>query len=141
MGEVNRFSRGLFAWVGFDIRVLPYADARRLHGVSRWSLSGLLGYGLDGLFSFNERPLRVMVHLGWWAVLVFLAFVGYVLVTVAFFGIETPGYVTLVASIFFFGGLQLLSIGLLGEYLGRIYIEVKDRPAYVVLERSPEEAP
>lgn len=137
MGEVNRFNRGLFAWVGFDVREVPYSDAHRLHGASRWSISGLLGYGLDGLFSFNERPLRIMVHLGWWAVLLFLAYVAFVIVTVAFFGIETPGYVTLIASIFFFGGLQLLSIGLLGEYLGRIYLEVKDRPAYVVLERGP----
>ena len=140
MGEVNRFSRGLFAWVGFDIRELPYSDAERLHGSSRWSISGLLGYGLDGLFSFNERPLRIMVHLGWWAVVVFLLYVAYIVVSVAFFGIETPGYVTLVASIFFFGGLQLLSIGLLGEYLGRIYLEVKDRPPYVVLERGPVDA-
>jgi glycosyltransferase involved in cell wall biosynthesis len=140
MGEVNRFSRGLFAWVGFDIRELPYTDAARLNGSSGWSLSGLLGYGLDGLFSFNERPLRIMVHLGWWAVVVFLLYVAYIVVSVAAFGIETPGYVTLVASIFFFGGLQLLSIGLLGEYLGRIYLEVKDRPPYVVLERGPGDA-
>lgn len=140
MTEVNRFNRGLFAWVGFDIREIPYQDAARLHGASRWSISGLLGYGLDGLFSFNERPLRIMVHLGWWAVLVFLLYVLYIIISVAFFGIETPGYVTLIASIFFFGGLQLLSIGLLGEYLGRIYLEVKERPAYVVLERSEDEA-
>jgi len=139
MHEVNRFNRGLFSWVGFDIREVAFTDATRSHGKSRWTTSGLLGYGVGGLLSFNERPLRIMVHLGWIAVLVFFAYVAYVLVTVVAFGIETPGYVTLIASIFFFGGLQLLSIGLLGEYLGRIYMEVKARPAYVLMESGPAE--
>ena len=131
---MNRFSRGLFTWVGFDIREVPFDDAKRDGGGSRWSLSALVGYSIDGLLSFNDRPLRFMIHLGWVGIAVFFAYLIYVLITVAVFGVAAPGYVTLIAAIFFFGGLQLFSIGLVGEYLGRIYSETKARPLYVVRE-------
>jgi glycosyltransferase involved in cell wall biosynthesis len=132
--EATRFSRGIFAWVGFPTVAVRYADVERTGASSRWTPTQLMGYGLDGILSFSSRPLRFLIVLG--AVFMGLFFV-YVLVVVArvvLFGIDAPGYATLIAAVFFVGGMQAFSAGMLGEYLGRIFLEVKKRPAYVVME-------
>lgn len=132
--EANRFNRGLFAWVGFPTIEFEYDDPSRTVGPSRWTPVQLLGYGLDGLLSFSPRPLRFLVVLGTALMGVFLAYVAVVIIRVIIFGVDSPGYATLIAAVFFVGGMQAFSAGLLGEYLGRIFLEVKKRPHFVVME-------
>lgn len=134
--EANRFNRGLFAWVGFPTVEFEYDDPSRATGPSRWTPVQLLGYGLDGLLSFSPRPLRFLVLLGSLLMGVFLAYVVVVIVRVIIFGVDSPGYATLIAAVFFVGGMQAFSAGLLGEYLGRIFLEVKKRPHFIVMEDS-----
>lgn len=136
MPEAHRFTRGIFAWVGYEVAEIAYDDAPRAGGSSGWTVSALVGYSTDAVLSFSDRPLRFMIRIGWASVVLFGLYLAFVLVSVLAFGIETPGYVTIIASVFFFGGVQLVSIGLLGEYLGRIFIEVKRRPSFVVRESS-----
>lgn len=132
--ETTRFNRGIFAWVGFPTIEVEYTDERREQGGSRWTAVQLLGYGLDGLLSFSARPLRFLIGLGIALMALFFVYVVIVVVRVAVLGVETPGYATLIAAVFFVGGMQALSVGVLGEYLGRIFIEVKRRPHFVVKE-------
>lgn len=134
LSETTRFNRGLFAWVGFPTVAYHFADAARPGGRSRWRPTQLLGYGLDGVLSFSPQPLRFLIFVGSAAMGLFLVYVLAVIVRVFLFGIETPGYVTLIAAVFFVGGMQAFSAGMLGEYLGRIFLEVKRRPAYIEMD-------
>lgn len=134
LSETARFSRGLFAWVGFPTVPYNFTDAARVGERSRWRPSQLVGYGLDGVLSFSARPLRFLMVIGTISMGLFLAYVIAVIVRVLLFGIETPGYVTLIAAVFFIGGMQAFSAGMLGEYLARIFLEVKRRPLYVTME-------
>jgi dolichol-phosphate mannosyltransferase len=137
--EKNRFLPGLRAWIGFDQRTVYYDRQQRASGASRQSFLRLLRYGLDGVFSFSYKPLRLMVATG-----TAISGVGFVLacwyVVKRLAGIEVAqtGFTTLVTLVLFLGGVQLVAIGLLGEYLGRIYDEVKQRPQYIVRRRIPD---
>jgi dolichol-phosphate mannosyltransferase len=134
--EKNRFLPGLRAWVGFDQRTVAYDRDGRAAGVPQQSVQRLLRYGLDGIFSFSYKPLRLMVLAG-----VLIAAIGFALavrfVLRRLTGVEQAqmGFTTLVTVVLFLGGVQLVAIGLLGEYLGRIYDEVKQRPVYIVRRR------
>ncbi|MBP2475396.1 glycosyltransferase involved in cell wall biosynthesis [Crossiella equi] len=141
LGEYNRFSKGLFSWIGFDTAVVDYDNVQRAHGQSKWSFGSLLNYGIDGVVSFNNRPLRIAIYLG--AVVTALAFVyaGYVALDVIFTGVDAPGYATLMVGIAGLGGIQLLFLGVIGEYLGRIYYETKRRPHFLVKEASEPQPP
>ena len=134
LSETARFNRGLFAWVGFPTVSYDFTDAVRTGARSRWRPSQLVGYGLDGILSFSARPLRFLMAIGVISMGLFLAYVIAVIVRVLLFGVETPGYVTLIAAVFFIGGMQAFSAGMLGEYLGRIFLEVKKRPLYIAME-------
>ncbi|MFL6145099.1 MAG: glycosyltransferase family 2 protein [Labedaea sp.] len=142
LGEYNRFSKGLFAWIGFDTVVMDYENVARSDGASKWTLRKLLDYGIDGVISFNNRPLRLAIYLG--AVFTAVAF-GYaiwVLVDALVAGNPVPGYVTIMCGILGLGGLQLLFLGVIGEYLGRTYVEAKRRPHFLIKEASgPREVP
>ncbi len=134
--ERNRFMKGLFAWVGFDARVIPYAPRPRQAGRSSFSMRRLLRLALTGITAFSNMPLRVWSGTG---ALIAICALGYgVWVVIEHFheGHPVPGYATLVASLMFFSGVQLLSIGILGEYVGRIFEEVKQRPVYLVGSES-----
>ncbi|MEU5851222.1 glycosyltransferase family 2 protein [Saccharopolyspora shandongensis] len=136
--EYHRFSKGLFAWIGFDTAYVSFRNVPRGGGGSRWTFGALVNYGIDGLTSFNSRPLRLSIYLG---VLVALLAGGYVLFVVAntiVDGVHVPGYATLLAGVLGLGGVQLLFLGVLGEYLGKSYFEAKRRPHYLVKESSPE---
>jgi glycosyltransferase involved in cell wall biosynthesis len=137
--ERTRFSKGLFAWIGYPTTVVEYANQERIAGQSSWTLRSLVDYGLDGAMSFNTRPLRSMVSIGIAASAAFVAYLGWLVIDAAVSGIVTPGYITLVAIVVFLGGLQLLCIGVVGEYVGRIYLEVKARPHYLIGEEGPGE--
>ena len=136
LSESQRFSKGLFAWVGFEIKWLDYEQGPRAGGKSKWSSSKLVHYAADGITSFSILPLRIVTIVG--AVISLLAFI-YIIATLIktwITGIDVPGYVTTLCAILFLGGLVLLAIGILGAYIGRIYLESKDRPLYILDERS-----
>ncbi|MEU0137174.1 glycosyltransferase [Streptomyces sp. NPDC006296] len=139
--EANRFSKGIFSWIGFPTTTFTYRNAPRLAGSSKWGSRRLLNYGIDGLLSFNDRPLRLAVHAGLWCLLAALFFAGWVAFDVALHGAAVPGYATLLMAIVGIGGIQLITLGIIGEYVGRIYHEVKRRPSFVVRETDERPAP
>ena len=130
--ENNRFSKGLFSWIGFNQIYLPYDNALRADGESKWSFRRLISYGIDGVLSFNNKPLRVCIYLGSALIILSLIYLIYLFVQILVSGISTPGYFTTILLITCLGGTQLISIGIIGEYIGRIYYEVKGRPNYFV---------
>ncbi|MFE7777037.1 glycosyltransferase family 2 protein [Streptomyces sp. NPDC057445] len=137
--ESKRFSKGLFSWIGFDTVSFPYRNVRRAAGRSKWGSRRLLDYGIDGLLSFNSRPLRLAIHTGLWLFLSALVYALWIVANAVLDGVDTPGYATLITAIVALGGIQLATLGVIGEYVGRIYHESKRRPHYVV--RETEESP
>ena len=139
--ERHRFMKGLYAWVGFPSAALDYEPLPRHAGESRYGLSGALGLGTTGLLAFTAAPLRVLGLLG---VALAVAALGYGLwVVVEYFwrGINVPGYATLVVGMMFLSGVQLMSVGLLAEYVARIYDEVKQRPLFLVADEAGQGLP
>jgi glycosyltransferase involved in cell wall biosynthesis len=132
LDEATRFSKGLFAWIGFPTTTITYEDVERVSGRSRWSLGQLLDYGLDGAMSFNTKPLRLSIWLGLAAVALSLGYFVWLLVQVLFDGVSVPGYLTLVGLMSGLAGVQLIFLGVLGEYVGRIFLETKRRPHFIV---------
>lgn len=136
LSEVQRFSKGIFAWVGFDTQWLPYENVERPLGKTKWSFWGLFKYAIDGITAFSVAPLRMVSALGF--VISCFAFL-YIIITLIqtlVFGIDVPGYVTTLCAVLFLGGIIELSLGILGEYIGHIYMEAKDRPLYILKESS-----
>jgi len=130
--ERQRFMKGLFAWVGFRTITLDYTRAPRTAGETKFSAFALWNFALEGFTSFSTAPLKIWTYLGaFFAVLTFI-YAAYVVVLKVVFGNPVPGYTSLFVAITFFGSVQLISIGLLGEYIGRIYMETKQRPAYLI---------
>jgi glycosyltransferase involved in cell wall biosynthesis len=130
--ERNRYMKGLFAWVGMPTQVIEYDRAPRAAGRSKWNYWSLFSLAIDGITSFSVKPLRCATVLGLAAALLGGFFGLWIVAKTVFFGDVVPGYPSLVAIITFFGGVQLFTIGLLGEYVGRTYIESKQRPIYLV---------
>lgn len=131
MSEANRFSKGIFAWVGFRNRYIPYSAAQRACGKSKWSFWKLFKYAIDGIVSFSTAPLRIVTAVG---VITSLCSVLYMLVVIfqkLVFDIAVSGYATIVVLILFLGGMQLFGLGIIGEYLARTYVETKRRPVYI----------
>ena len=134
LDESSRFNKGLFSWIGFRSIGVPYAVADRAHGSSRWSFRTLLRFALDGLTSFSTLPLRVWSLLGLAISLTAFASALVYLSRTLLFGTDVPGYPSLIISVMIFAGVQLISLGVIGEYLGRVYEEVKGRPLCIVAE-------
>ncbi len=134
--ERTRFMKGLFSWVGFKTCSLPARIQPRVSGKSGFSFSRLLSLAATGLTSFSKVPLRIWGSIG--LVIALLAFIygAYIGVRTLIYGVDLPGFATIVVSIMFFSGLQLLSVGILGEYLGRVFDEVKQRPVYLVAHKT-----
>lgn len=130
--ERNRFMKGLYAWVGFRTEFLPYTPRPRASGRSRFSLLRLLNLAFNGVTAFTNLPLRIWSLLGAFIALGALAYGGWITVEHLLYGHPLPGWPTVVVGLMFFSGVQLLSIGILGEYVGRIFDEVKQRPVYLV---------
>ncbi|MFC9786932.1 glycosyltransferase family 2 protein [Rhodococcus sp. NPDC127528] len=138
MREYNRFSKGLFSWIGFPTVTVDYRNvARQGGGESKWTFRRLLNYGIDGIMSFNNAPLRLAIYLGATVTALSFVYVIGLIVAALMHGVTAPGYVTLIAAITGMGGLQLLFLGVIGEYVGRIYYEAKRRPHYLVAETEP----
>ncbi|CAM5438398.1 glycosyl transferase [Streptomyces avidinii] len=132
--EYNRFSKGLFSWIGFDTVHFDYRNAQREAGETKWKFGSLLNYGMDGLISFNNRPLRIGIWVGVSLVALTAVYALWIAVMAMTHGVDSPGYVTLVAIIVGLGGVQMIMLGLIGEYIGRIYYETKRRPHFLVKE-------
>lgn len=130
--ERIRFSKGFFAWVGFKQKNIAFARPQRKAGLTKWNQWKLWNYALDGIFSFSTAPLRIWSYIGI-VVTTVSFFVGLMAVfRVIFYGIDVPGYASLFFAVTFLGGLQLIGIGILGEYVGRTYVESKRRPIYLI---------
>lgn len=132
MDERNRFMKGIYAWVGFKSIAVPFDVAKRAAGKSTLNFSRLSELALTGITSFSNIPLRIWSLIG--VAISFIAFIygSYIVIKTLLFGVDVPGYATIVVTIMFFGGVQLLSVGILGEYLARIFEEVKHRPKYII---------
>jgi glycosyltransferase involved in cell wall biosynthesis len=132
MPERTRFMKGIFAWVGFHQTGVPFTPAQRQEGESKWGFLKLLRFAFDGLTAFSNFPLKVWGLIG--AAISLLAFFYIVvrLLRTAIYGIDVPGYESIIVTILFLGGMQLLTLGILGDYLGRVFNEVKGRPLYIV---------
>ncbi len=135
MGERARFSKGLYAWIGFSSVGVPFTVAERAHGRSKWNLRKLVHFAFDGITSFSTVPLRVWTYIGLVISLFSIGTAAYFLVRTLLYGADVPGYPSLIVSVTFFSGIQLMSLGIIGEYVGRIFAEVKRRPLYLVAER------
>ena len=134
LNEVSRFNKGLFSWIGFRSIGVPYTVAERSHGASKWSFGRLLRFAMDALTSFSTLPLRIWSLVGLAISFTAFAYALVFLVRTLVFGADVPGFPSLIISAMFFAGVQLISLGVLGEYLGRVYEQVKGRPLFIVAE-------
>ena len=139
--ERNRFMKGLYAWVGFNSTALDYEPLPRVDGKSNFGWRGSLSLAFTGILAFSIAPLRALTVTGLILSVVALAYAVWVVGEYFIEGIEVPGYATIVVGLMFFSGIQLLSIGILAEYVGRIYEEVKQRPNYLVSQRLGQGLP
>lgn len=130
--ETRRFMKGLFAWVGFRTDVVEYKVAPREHGTSSFNTWKLWNFAIEGITSFSSAPLRVWTYLGCVVSALSFLYATFLLIKTVFFGVDTPGYASIMITILFASGVQLIGIGVLGEYVGRIFAESKKRPVYIV---------
>ena len=131
MDEYFRFSKGLFSWVGFNTKFIPYEVEERATGTSKWSFRKLFKYALEGIFAFTTAPLRLSTVIGFVTALVSIIYLVAVVVQKLAFGIDVEGYATIVVLILLLGGIQLCCLGIIGEYIARTYIQTKGRPIYI----------
>jgi len=135
LSEYHRFSKGIFAWVGFKTKFLEFENVERIAGETKWSFLKLVKYAIEGIIAFTTAPLRIAIYFGF--IVSFLAFIYmiFVIIKAMLYGDPVAGYPSMLTIILFLGGIQLLSIGVLGEYLAKTYMEVKNRPNYIVKDR------
>lgn len=131
MDEYFRFSKGLFSWVGFNTKFIPYEVEERATGSSKWSFRKLFKYAMEGIFAFTTAPLRISTVVGLITSMLSIIYLVVVVVQKLVFGNPVPGYPTTIVLILLLGGIQLLSIGIIGEYIARTYIQTKGRPIYI----------
>ncbi|MBF0786583.1 MULTISPECIES: glycosyltransferase family 2 protein [unclassified Streptococcus] len=134
--EYNRFSKGIFAWVGFKTAYLEYENVERVAGTTSWSFWQLVSYSLEGIVNFSDAPLTVSFLAGVTSCILAFILMCVVIIRTLLFGDPTAGWPSLVSIILFLGGLQLLSIGILGKYIGKIFTETKKRPIYIIKEAN-----
>lgn len=136
LSEVQRFSKGIFAWVGFNTKWLPYENVERPLGKTKWSFWGLFKYAIDGITAFSVTPLRMVSAIGFIISMFAFIYIVITLIQTCIFGIDVPGYVTTLCAVLFLGGIIELSVGILGEYIGHIYMETKSRPIYILKQTN-----
>lgn len=134
LGEYHRFSKGIFAWVGYSTKFIPYVACQRNAGTTKWSFRKLFNYAVDGIIGYSTKPLRMATFMG-----VLTSIAAFIYLLVVFiqriaYGIDVPGYASTIILILFLGGMQLLCIGIIGEYVGRIFEQSKQRPIYLAKE-------
>ncbi len=132
--ENHRFSKGIFAWVGYDTCFIPYTAQERVAGKTKWSFRKLFNYALEGIIGFSTAPLRISVYLGCFTALAAALYLIAVVIEKLAYGIDIPGYATIIVLILLLGSMQLFCIGIIGEYVGKIFEQSKDRPIYIAKE-------
>lgn len=138
MGEYNRFSKGIFGWVGFRTKWIPYQNIERIAGKTKWSFWSLFKYSLQGIIAFSTVPLAIASVIGVIACIFAFFMGGWVVIKTLLFGDPVAGWPTLACLIVFMGGIQLLCTGILGQYMAKTYLETKRRPIYIIAESSRE---
>ena len=136
MKEYNRFSKGLFGWVGYKTKWIEFENIERVAGETKWSFWKLLVYAIDGAVAFSTAPLAIASVLGMLMLLVSLAFIIFIIIRTLIFGDPVSGWPSLVCIITLIGGIQIFCVGILGEYLSKVYLETKGRPIYIVKDTN-----
>lgn len=134
MPESHRFSKGIFAWVGFNTHFIPYVPCERAAGTTKWSFRKLFRYAIDGIIGFSTAPLRLSTYIGIFSAAAALIYLIIVILQKLISGIDVPGYATIIVLLLFLGGMQLFCLGLIGEYVGKIFEQSKSRPVYIARE-------
>ena len=134
LAEYHRFSKGIFAWVGYDTHFIPYTACERAAGTTKWSFWKLVNYAVEGIIGYSTAPLRLATVLGTFSGIAAVFYLIWVLLEKLIWGIDVPGYATIIVLILFFGCVQLFCIGIIGEYVGRTFEQSKDRPVYIAKE-------
>lgn len=130
--EKNRYMKGIVSWVGFKSTNVYYDRPKRSIGTTKFSFFKLLKLGLDGIFSFSSKPLKIWLYLGLFISSISFLYASYLILRTIISGVDLPGYASIMVSILFMGGIQLIGLGVIGEYIARIFKEVKNRPIYIV---------
>ena len=139
MSEYNRFSKGIFSWVGFNTYWIEYENVDRIAGTSSWSFSGLVKYAIDGIVNFSNAPLNIAVWIGLLFVGIAFIYLLFIIIKYAMFGDPIQGWATTICVILIIGGIQLFSIGIMGQYVGKTYLEVKNRPHYIISKTNKKD--
>lgn len=137
--ESQRYTKGMFSWIGFKKKEILYTPDRRIAGQTKWNYKQLFNFAIDGITSFTTAPLRISSVMGFIVSFVAFIYIVIVIVKTMIFGDPVAGYPSMMAVILFLGGIQLLSLGIIGEYIGRIFTEVKHRPLYLIQESNVSE--
>lgn len=135
LNEYNRFSKGIFNWVGFNCKYIEVENTERVAGKTKWSFNSLWNYAIEGITSFTTAPLKIAIFIGLLVFVVSLIFACVIVVQTIVMGKDVPGYASIIVSVLFMGGVQLLCIGILSEYISKMYMEIKARPKYIVKEK------
>lgn len=136
MPEYNRFSKGIFSWVGFKTKWFPHENKERVAGTSKWSFWKLFTYAVDGIIGFSTAPLKLSLIIGTFSSCLGLVYAIYIFIRTLVMGADVPGYPSIICAVLIIGGLILFSLGIAGEYISRIYLEVKHRPIYIIDETN-----
>ena len=134
LGEYHRFSKGIFAWVGYETCFIPYTACERAHGTTKWNFWKLLNYAIEGIIGYSTAPLRFATITGGFTAVAAFVYLLAVILEKLIWGIDVPGYASIIVLILLLGGIQLLCIGIIGEYVGRTFEQTKDRPIYIAKE-------
>jgi glycosyltransferase involved in cell wall biosynthesis len=140
MTEYNRFSKGIFGWIGFRTCWLPYENVERKAGKTKWSVWKLTKYAFDGIFNFSHAPLKFVSGMGITTTIAAFVYIVYILIAKEMTGRPVEGWTSTVSIVLFLGGLQLFSIGIIGQYIARIFLETKNRPHFIIAEADQDDA-
>lgn len=131
LSEKNRFTKGIFSYVGFNVKYIPYDVEKRNHGKSKFNFKSSFKYAIDGIIGYSVKPLKIATVLGFIASFLSFVYLIYIIIKTLILSVDTPGFATLASLILFMGGIELICIGILGEYLSKTFIEIKNRPIYI----------
>lgn len=133
--EYNRFSKGIFSWVGFKVKYIKVENVERAAGNTKWSFKSLFGYAVEGILSFSTKPLRVSTILGLVISIIAIISTCVIIMQTLILGKDVPGYASIITAVLFIGGVQLISLGIISEYIAKMYLEIKNRPKYIIREK------
>lgn len=136
ISEYNRFSKGIFSWIGYNTKYLEYTNRKRVAGETNWSFWQLVRYSIEGIINFSEKPLAIASYVGLGSFIVSIIAIIFIVIRKLLFGGSAYGWASMISVILMIGGIQLLCLGILGKYIGNIYLETKKRPLYLIKEKD-----